>query len=63
MENVQEQVRSRKREDLRSSEGMLEDEVGRVARGTRAWVEKYKWKGQSVEWFLAALQELGFEEH
>lgn len=57
---MQEQVRSR--EDLRWSEGLMEDEVGRVARGTRAWVKKYGWKGESVEWFLEALRELGFEE-
>lgn len=62
LENVRDQ--ERRREHLRSSDGLvkIEGEVGRVAKGTRAWVKKYDWKGESVEWFLKALEELGLEE-
>jgi len=60
LEKVRDQVR--KWEHLRSSEGILEGEICRVARGTKAWVKKYDWKGESVEWFLKALKELGLEK-
>lgn len=59
LEKVRDQVRTW--EHLRSSESIVEGEVGRVARGTKAWVKKYDWAGESVEWFLKALEELALE--
>ncbi len=36
-------------------------EVQRVVRETREWVRKYEWKGESVEWFLKGVAQLGLE--
>ena len=36
-------------------------EVKRIARETREWVGKYEWKGESVEWFLKGVAQLGLE--
>ena len=36
-------------------------EVRRVVRETREWVGKYQWKGESVEWFLKGVAELGID--
>ena len=36
-------------------------EVQRVVRETREWVRKYEWKGESVEWLLKGVAQLGFE--
>lgn len=41
-----------------SSRGEMEGEVKRVMWETRAWVRKYEWRGESVEWFLTAATEL-----
>ena len=46
---------------LRSREGEVEGEVGRVVAETREWLRKYAWNGESVEWFLKAVNELGLE--
>ena len=37
-------------------------EVRRVVKETREWVGKYQWKGESVEWFLKGVAELGIEK-
>lgn len=36
-------------------DGVGEEERGRVVQDTRAFVEKYKWRGESVEWFLKVM--------
>ena len=36
-------------------------EVQRVVRETWEWVRKYEWKGESVEWFLKGVAQLGLE--
>lgn len=41
-----------------SRRGEMEGEVERVMWETRAWVRKYEWRGESVEWFLTAATEL-----
>lgn len=38
-----------------------EEEVKIVVRETREWVRKYEWKGESVEWFLKGVEQLGIE--
>ena len=37
-------------------------EVQRVVRETREWVRKFEWKGESVEWFLKGVVQLGIEK-
>ncbi len=36
-------------------DGVGEKERGRVVQDTRAFVRKYKWRGESVEWFLKVI--------
>ncbi len=42
--------------------GEVRGVVRRVVRETREWVGKYEWKGESVEWFLKGVAQLGLEK-
>ena len=48
---------------IREGEGMMDgcEEVRRVVRETRDWVGRFEWKGESVEWFLKGVDQLGIE--
>ena len=34
----------------------VEEVIETVMKGTKEWVRKYKWRGESVEWFLQAIE-------
>lgn len=46
-------------EQRESNKDGINGVVVRVVEETKEWVKKYDWKGESVEWFLEAMVELG----
>ncbi|KAL2041181.1 hypothetical protein N7G274_006125 [Stereocaulon virgatum] len=50
--------RIRERGSVDGCESESGSEIKRVAWETREWVRKYEWRGESVEWFLKAVEQL-----